>query len=136
MGILSDYFVASEEELLGVSARGVPKGLPRVEAKGFGLIPLNSLSESFGVGDEGLEAGEPIHSGDDYAWFVQKLTAEMVDALAALTDAAVPKTSNAMSATEEVDWEPKEVATLLEDLRALALGAKKAKKAMYLWTST
>ncbi len=107
-----------------------------MDAKGFGLIPLGSLSEMLGAGKEGLEPGEPILSGDDYAWFVQKLTAPMVEALAALTDAALPKTSQAMAATEEVDWEPKEVEALLNGLRALALQSKKAKKAMYLWTST
>lgn len=133
MGILSDYFVASEKELLTVSAAGVPKNLPRVGAKGFGMIPLNSLSEALGAGKEGVEQGDPVHSGDDYAWFVQKLTGRMVDALAALTDAELPKTSQALSATEEVDWEPNEVETLLRELRALAL---QSKKAMYLWTST
>jgi len=136
MGILSDYFVASPKELRAVSARGVPKALSQVDAKGFGLVPLSSLAQLLDAGEDGVEPGDPVRSGGGYAWFVLKLTAEVVDALAALPDGALEKTSKAMASTEEVDWSPKEVRALLERLRELAREAKKAKKAVYLWTAT
>ena len=46
MGVLSDYFVASAAELEAVGPDGeLPRAWPRVDAKGFGIVPLEALAE-------------------------------------------------------------------------------------------
>ncbi len=79
--------------------------------------------------------GALVRHGDDYEWFVQELTDEMVHALAGLTDGDVGKHGAAMAKTAELKWPEKEGRAVVEKLRELAKKARGAKKRMYLWTS-
>lgn len=136
MGVLTDYFAANEEELGGAGARGVPENVARVDAKGFGVIPFGQLAKRLlGKGD-GVDPGEPLLHGDDFEWFVQRITPTMAAAVGTMTDADIASHAEALSGTDDLDWPEDLTRDLLARLRALAVDAKRKKRDLYLWCST
>jgi hypothetical protein len=132
MGILSDYFIASDSEIEAFDQR-VPDAWPTVEGKGFGLMPLRGLAKELGV--DALEDGEPKIHGESFEWFVQKLLPPFVVALAKLTPAEIEKHSVLLSKHESAKGMPAHAKRFLDGLVGLA---KKAgtKKSVYVYTST
>lgn len=136
MGILSDYFVASKAELSTIAEdRALPESLKRIDAKGFGFMALDVWATMLEVEGKALEPGEPVVSGDDFEWFVQRLRKESVTAIATVTDADLKKHVKALSKNELVEVGPT-LGALLAELRVLAQSAIASKRDMYLWTST
>jgi hypothetical protein len=135
MGVLSDFFVASDAELAKVGDTGAAEGMKVLEAKGFGVVPFESLGKCMKV-KKALEPGEPPAHGEAYEWVAMKATKAMVEALAALDDAALETHAAALAKTPELGWKPAEVAALLRPLRALAQQARASERGLYLWMST
>lgn len=132
MGVLSDYFIAGADELGKVGKSGkLPKAWPQVDAKGFGMIPLEALAKR--LEKSALEDGEPPAHGDDYEWVVQQLTPAFVRALAKLSKDDIAKHAPAVAKIEELGWSSKETARVIELLHGLA--KKAGDKNVYLWTS-
>jgi len=133
MGVLSDYFLATPDDLTTIEG-DIPKKWPRCEAKGFGVVPFEQLGKRLKA--TAFEKGEPPAHGEEYEWVVMAVTETMVAALAALSDAGVKTHGAAMAKTEEVGWKEADGRAIVGELRELAKKAGKAKKRMYLWTST
>ncbi len=132
MGVLCDYFIAAPTELDGVTEGALPEGWPRLDAKGFSVVPLDALGARLGA--RATEAGPPVLHGDDYAWFVSPLTADMVTALAQLSDEEVASHAAALAPIPELGWKPAEAERVISGLAHLARGA--GDRRMYLWMST
>jgi hypothetical protein len=132
MGVLSDYFVAGADDLGKVGSDGkLPKAWPRIDCKGFGVIPLEALAKRLKA--KGFEDGEPPAHGEDYEWLVMQLTPSLVKALAKLSKEDIAKHAAPLAKIEELGWSVKDTQRVLVDLNGLA---KKAgdKKNVYLWT--
>ena len=131
---LCDYFVASSAELQTVRAEGVSAKLLKVEAKGFDMVPIAALAHRLDVA-HAVDPGKPFIHGEDFEWFVQRLTTPMLDALSGLDADAVAKHGSAVAKIPELEWRPKDVQALLRSLVTLANAAKKANKSMHMWVS-
>ncbi len=130
MGVLSDYFVAEPEALALIDANGaLPAHWPRVDAKGFGVVPLDALAARLGV--RATEPGPPTVHGSDFEWFVLPLTSACAQALAGLAPDAIGGHAAELASMEELGWPPTDVERLLQALVALAREA--GARRMYLW---
>lgn len=130
MGILSDYFVTEPEALALIDeSGGLPAHWPRVDAKGFGVMPLDALAARLGV--RATEPGPPTVHGSDFEWFVLPLTSACVQALASLGPDAIGGHAAELAKMEELGWSPADVERLLQRLVALANVAGGSR--MYIW---
>jgi hypothetical protein len=137
MGIICDYFVASRSELEEVAASAaVPASMPRVDAKGFHVVPLAKLAKMLATGDEGVEPGEPKHHGDGFEWFVLDVTVPMMERLANLTHAEIADHGGAIAVIPELGWQPAEGQRVLGELRALSKRALSENKTLHVFVST
>jgi hypothetical protein len=134
MGVLSDYFIAGADDLEAVGADGeLPEAWPRIDAKGFGIVPLEELAKRLKT-KAALANGDPPVHGEDYEWVVMQLTPAFVKALAKLSKPDIAKLAPSMAKIEELGWPVKDTARVIEGLNGLA--KKAGKKNLYLWTST
>ena len=133
MGVLSDYFLASTNGLGEVGPDGMlPEAWPRIEAKGFGIIPLEALAKRLKT--TALAKGEPPAHGDDYEWVVMQLTPPFVKVLAKLSEEDIAKHAVPMAKLEELGWSVKDTQRVITLIHGLA--KKAGDKNVYLWTST
>ncbi|MBX3185222.1 MAG: hypothetical protein KIT72_08165 [Polyangiaceae bacterium] len=132
---LCEYFLASEAELTSVAEEGAPSdGLIKVDAKGFDVVPVESLANRLGL-DDAVEAGEPTVHGEGFEWFAQRLTPEMVTALASLDEGALQEHARALIETPEVEWPEGDLIQLLKTLSEMAQRAQREGKALCMWVS-
>lgn len=130
MGVLSDYFVADPTAVTQLDSDQLSLVQPRIDAKGFGMIPLEAVAKRLGV--TAFEPGPPEVHGPDYEGFVLPLTPALVAALAKLSPEAVAAHAEAVAPIPELEWTPGEVTRVLDGLAKLAAGAGSAR--VYLWT--
>lgn len=132
MGVLSDYFVADPAELAQLdTGAGLPEEWPRIDAKGFSVVPIEALAKRLGV--RALDAGPPVVHAPDFEWLVMALTPECVQALDGLSPDAIRGHAAALAPMEELEWPTADVEHLLTELVALA--QKTGSGRMYLWMS-
>lgn len=136
MGILSDFFVADEDGASEYNGEGFApedvcqaKGITSLEAAGM-LAVLRGGGDPVTIMDE-FELVTPQEAN---AW-TMSVPQDMVDALAALEEAAVPTISRefARATAEELGWSQADFEPLVNDLRALAKRAREQGTRMYLW---
>jgi hypothetical protein len=133
MGVLSDYFVASADEVGELGSEGdLPEQWPKLDAKGFGIMPLEALAKRLKT--KGFEKGDPPAHGEDYEWVVMQLTPALVKALAKLAKDDITKLAPVIAKIEELEWSVKDTERVIKELSALA--KKAGAKNVYLWTST
>lgn len=130
MGVLSDYFVADPAELAQLDTdAGLPDSWPRIDAQGFGVVPIEALAKRLNV--RALDAGPPLVHAPDFEWMIMALTPECAQALAGLSPDAICGHAAALAPMEELEWPTADVERVLTELVALA--QKMGSGRMYLW---
>jgi hypothetical protein len=146
MGINTDYFVASSDELAASLLEGGPSEssaeVPMVETKGLDPTVVMGTLESLLTGRdydavvENPRQGLDVASDDDGVWVIA-LTDELRDALAAADEGRLRIVGAELALTEEIDArDADDVAALVDVLTGLASLARIARErgeGMYCW---
>ena len=143
MGVLTDFVVADRTEAKRVGDCLKPsKVLGGIDAK-VDQVKMGTLYAIL-VGtdyDPGFLTGEASFLyvvSDDGPW-VQLVPERMVERLARLSDAEVPRIAREWRKTEEFDpkysrWTPDDIERFLRDIAALAQKAIGERKSLLMWT--
>ena len=149
MGLLTDVFVATEDEIDdAVLEEGPADRFPTVEAKGVEIVKITSLNgiatrRSYDLDDGGfdrLSAEVPVtrYAGEEGPWLF-RLPAPLLAALAAADGSKLGEINEAWARTEE--WQldgvahPDETRWLVDGIARLAQNAEMSGKNLYLWMS-
>ncbi len=144
MGILSDFFVASPEQIATDQFESGPAGsYPTVESKGITEIELEELLQILRTGN----VGNPLPLRDDFplvltcpseeAW-VFGCPSDLRDALAGATENNLADYASRWAATEQSGFhrfDETSLLSLLADLADLSRQAQTRNESLYLWIS-
>ena len=148
MGVITDFFVASGDELKAVLSKldgPLELGhLPHVEFKSVDHVKLATLQSllckhSFEKAID--EIGKPVDlvpTTPDAEFGVHRLPEPLVDSLAALSEEGIATTAKWWATTEELKldrFSADDAKGVLRELHRLASIAKKDKKGLYLYWS-
>ena len=153
MGVLSDVFVASADEVtLAEGGPTVDRRLPAVDVKGLEQVKLGALGQlllerkldtedpgSYGSTYDALvdEMSEPVHEFSDEEW-VYPIPNRLAAALADIPDERFAHLVETWGATEEFaldGFEENDVRDYVIELRRMARLARASGKRLYLWMS-
>ena len=136
MGILSDFFIAGGN---GVPDYNGGQGFAPEDvcaAKRITPLEAGGMLAVLRGGDPVALTGEfKLVTPQEAEDWTMSVPQDMVDALAALEDAAIPAMSEkfAQATVEELGWSQADFEPLVNNLRALAKRAQDQGKTMYLW---
>ncbi|WP_295479490.1 hypothetical protein [uncultured Pseudomonas sp.] len=143
MGVLADFFVASEADALRYAARiekldggeEIEALLKPVQYKSFTDLEISTLWAILEEQewDDERHMPEDIFLGDDGESWLYRFPNELTEVLAHANEVAVSKASVLWSATEELSCEPEDLVPVLNDLQSLAKQAMESGKSLYLW---
>lgn len=127
MGLMSDFFLATPEELKAIDlAFGPAPGLETVQAKGFDPVELVSLEARLrSISDDAVHQTTVIENGDAT---VVALSAAFCDALAAMEEASLSQFAEEWFVSDD------EIA-ILRQVANLARRGKIDRRDLYVWVS-
>jgi hypothetical protein len=139
MGIIADFIIASENEALhyGKTQSGIPVD-DRLEMKSITMVELSTLLA--------ILKGEEWHDGlldlfpmledpADPELCVTRVPDELLGRLTA-SEHDWEQVAKKWAATEEMQWNPEDARTVIEELTHLALRAERLRKPIHLWNCT
>jgi hypothetical protein len=149
VGILTDFFVAAEDEIdAGVVEDGPADRFPTVEAKSVDDVKITALNaiatgRSYEVDDGSFDRIYPetrlVRDGGEEGPWVIRFPAPLIDALAEADAARIAEINQAWTQTEEWTLEgvsdPEETRWIVDGIARLARDAQAAGKDVYLWLS-
>lgn len=145
MGLLSDFFVASEEEAVGYADRmsdgdqgkATASHLHPAEYKGFTDLEVGTLWAIL----EGKEWDADLHEleneegGDEDDSWLFRFPDRLVQLLAHVEHSALEAALHRWAETEELQVDAEELRPVILDLQRLAKQAIAEQKSVYLWGS-
>jgi hypothetical protein len=136
MGVLADFFVATEPEAEHYDNSSVFPDSHRAQYKGFTEIELSTLymiAQGLVVDDETVYEFRTITDIDDGERVTTEVLPDLVARLAVASDDALGSWAALWSETAELQCGPGELLPVLEDLRRLSRTAASESKGLYLW---
>ena len=141
MGVLTDLFIASPEDLESKDLALLPlqeNGFPAVQAKNIDPSALSSWEELLtGVrppeADYEAELSSVFDGGPDSPW-VGAVRDQFVEAFAKASDNQLIDVAVAWSKEMRAEDEEVIIVQILKEVRALAIEARASRRKMYLWT--
>jgi hypothetical protein len=146
MGMLTDFFVASDEDAGAYESRLLAddesseddlRSLERVEHKGLTGIELGALwallaDKKFSYPEFGLQVGPMTEESEG---ILEAFPSDFTRRLAQLPQGSIPGLSTGWADVDGVPHEADELVPILQDLKRLAQAAQSTGRSLYMWYS-